>query len=176
MPADRRLSPPRLALRLVDLRLPADLAESVAGDLEEEYRSRAVPSWGRVVADLWFWGQVLALRTGAVRREHRRLESTRPAWRGEGPQPLHAKGHGPTAAPRLPPWVHLRHGPDDPAWLVLDPAGEPIGTIHVSPASSISAADRTAVWTAEADADGVQSVVRYRVAGAERPPIPHLPD
>ena len=117
MPVDRMPSPPRLALRLVDLRLPADLAESVAGDLEEEYRSRAVPSWGRVVADLWFWGQVLALRTGAVRREHRRLESTRPAWRGEGPQPMGIQQHDPWR------WMPMR--PDDLKYAIRRLARSP---------------------------------------------------
>jgi predicted permease len=77
MPADRGSSPPRLATFLLRGRLPEELADAVAGDLEEEYRTRVAPVWGRVFADLWFWGQVARLRAGTLRRICRRLRPTR---------------------------------------------------------------------------------------------------
>ncbi|NJD20934.1 MAG: ABC transporter permease [Gemmatimonadetes bacterium] len=84
MRADRAAAPPRLAWALIRRRLPGGLGEVIGGDLEEEYRSRVLPSMGRARADLWFWGQALALRSRALRRLSHRLVSIRPTWDGEG--------------------------------------------------------------------------------------------
>ena len=89
MPAERDTrpspGPPRAASALARLRLPAELAEAVTGDLEEEYRGRVLPRRGRVRADLWFWGQVVRLRAGALRRVSRRLRAMRPTWERNRP-------------------------------------------------------------------------------------------
>lgn len=77
--------PPRAARALARLRLPADLADAVTGDLEEEYRARVLPRRGRVRADLWFWWQVVRLRAGALRRVSRRLRAMRPTWERNRP-------------------------------------------------------------------------------------------
>jgi putative ABC transport system permease protein len=79
MPAERGGQPPRLAVRLVCRLLPEALTEAVAGDLEEEYRNRSARSRTRLAPDLWYWGQLLALRAGALRRICRRLEDEPPA-------------------------------------------------------------------------------------------------
>ena len=97
MHADRPPTPPRLAVALLRLRLPRELAEAIIGDLEEEYRTRVMPASGPLQAGLWFWGQALTVRGGALRRANRGLRSTRPTWErnrprhaGDGdPDPLH---------------------------------------------------------------------------------------
>jgi len=58
---DRRpesVRPPRWAEALLRLLLPSDHAETVSGDLLEEYRETVVPSRGRRRADAWFVRQV----------------------------------------------------------------------------------------------------------------------
>ncbi|HSM59444.1 MAG TPA: hypothetical protein VK849_01550, partial [Longimicrobiales bacterium] len=77
MPAER---PPRLAVRLVGWRLPEELAEAIAGDLNEEYRARRRSGAAPLASDLWYWAQALGLRGGALRRISRRLRSMRPTW------------------------------------------------------------------------------------------------
>ncbi len=97
MHPDRPSTPPRLAVALLRLRLPRELAEAIVGDLEEEYRTRVIPASGPLRAGLWFWGQALTVRGGALRRANRGLRSTRPTWErnrprhaGDGdPDPLH---------------------------------------------------------------------------------------
>ncbi len=86
MPAERPPRPPRLATILVRWRLPVDLADAVAGDLHEEYALRVAPAHGSWTADLWYWGQALALRAGALRRISRRLEAMRPTWERNRPR------------------------------------------------------------------------------------------
>lgn len=49
--------PPRLALRLLEWRLPRDWHDFVAGDLEEEFHARAAAS--PRAARRWFWRQTL---------------------------------------------------------------------------------------------------------------------
>ena len=49
--------PPRLAIRLLSLRLRAPWREVVIGDLEEEFMTRSAES--RVAASIWFWWQTL---------------------------------------------------------------------------------------------------------------------
>ncbi|MGD8321201.1 MAG: ABC transporter permease [Gemmatimonadota bacterium] len=82
----RSASPPWLASALARGRLPEELAEAVVGDLEEEYRLRILPARGRMRADLWFWGQVVGLRAGTLRRISRRLKAMRPTWERNRPR------------------------------------------------------------------------------------------
>jgi predicted permease len=53
----------------------------VCGDLEEEHAER-VERGGRLRADLWFWGQALTVRAGALRRGARRVRAVRPSGVG----------------------------------------------------------------------------------------------
>src|SRR4026209_2509186 len=50
--------PPELAEWILGALLPADMRESVSGDLLEEYRESRVPAAGEFRADLWYWRQV----------------------------------------------------------------------------------------------------------------------
>ena len=52
------IRPPRWAEALLSVLLPPDEAETVSGDLIEEYREAVYPSRGRWRADLWFVRQV----------------------------------------------------------------------------------------------------------------------
>lgn len=86
-----RTSPPRLAVALLQRRLPPEVADAVTGDLHAEHASR-VWRHGRVRADAWFWVQVLTLRAGTLRRAARRLSAVRPT---------HERNHPGRAASRL---------------------------------------------------------------------------
>ena len=86
---DRR--PPRLAERVLLSRLPAEIADALAGDLEHDYRTRVLPARGALRADLWYWSQALLVRGGALRRSAGRLAAVRPV-RGEGGGPLREGG------------------------------------------------------------------------------------
>jgi hypothetical protein len=50
--------PPRAGSYLLDLFLPKKHREAIVGDLEEEFRSRITPKYGRKAAICWFWIQV----------------------------------------------------------------------------------------------------------------------
>jgi len=50
--------PPDVAERILRGLLPLDMAETVSGDLLEEYRESRVPAVGEFRADLWYWRQV----------------------------------------------------------------------------------------------------------------------
>ncbi|HUF28447.1 MAG TPA: hypothetical protein VMM18_15830 [Gemmatimonadaceae bacterium] len=57
----------------------------------------------------------------------------------------------------------------DRRWLVLDAGGVPAHTLAVSRNVTLLEARREHVWGLEADADGVQSVVRFRLgSGGQR--------
>ncbi len=119
MRADPEPRPPRLAEALVRRLLPEELAEAVAGDLEEAYRRRVGASAkgradslrstnprGRVFhSDLWYWRQALTLRAGALRRIARRLKTVRPTWERNRPARIHSE----------PPdiWSRIPMRPDD---------------------------------------------------------------
>jgi hypothetical protein len=62
------VAPPQWAEAVLRLLLRPDDAETVAGDLIEEYRETVHPARGRRRADLWYVGQVIGfmLRTGVV--------------------------------------------------------------------------------------------------------------
>jgi hypothetical protein len=57
--ADRLVHPPAWAERTLRLLLARDTAETVAGDLLEEYRLSVYPSRSRWQAEVWYVGQVL---------------------------------------------------------------------------------------------------------------------
>ncbi|MCG6957728.1 MAG: ABC transporter permease [Gemmatimonadetes bacterium] len=86
MARDHWASPPRWATLLMEARLPSELAEAMAGDLEEEYRNRVLPARGKARADLWYWGQALGLRAGALRRISGRLGAMRPTFERNRPR------------------------------------------------------------------------------------------
>ncbi|HUF77095.1 MAG TPA: ABC transporter permease, partial [Longimicrobiales bacterium] len=70
---------PRLAVRLLEWRLPEDVADAVCGDLEQEHADRISRGDSHLRADLWFWGQALTVRAGALRRAAGRARAARPA-------------------------------------------------------------------------------------------------
>jgi hypothetical protein len=67
-PPQEFAAPPRWATALLPLLLRADDAETVMGDLIEEYRDTVYPSSGRWRADVWFVRQVagFAWRTASL--------------------------------------------------------------------------------------------------------------
>ena len=79
-----QISPPRLAVRLLEWRLPPEIAEAITGDLEDAYKQRRVLGSSRLKANAWFWGQALTLRAGALRRAAKRLEAKRPLHQHNG--------------------------------------------------------------------------------------------
>ena len=84
--------------------------------------------------------------------------------------------------PVYPPIQSLVLGGDDTIWLtlhdsagvrrtlVLDRDGDPVGVVTMSTRSVIRQATASRVWVTETDADGLASVVRYRVMGIGAPP------
>jgi hypothetical protein len=58
---DERANPPRVAQRLLRVTLRPQDAETVAGDLLEEYREVRRPALGALKADAWYWGHVLSV-------------------------------------------------------------------------------------------------------------------
>ena len=58
---DRQPSPPRTASLLLQALMRPEDAESVPGDLIEEYREVRRPSLGRLRADVWYVTQVLSV-------------------------------------------------------------------------------------------------------------------
>ena len=58
---DERANPPRLAQMLLGATLRPSDAESVAGDLLEEYRVARRPSLGPFKAGAWYWGHALSI-------------------------------------------------------------------------------------------------------------------
>ena len=74
-----RHGPPPLALRLLQWRLPEEVAEAISGDLEHEYVDRISRGDSRLRADLWLWTQALSVRRGALRRAARRMQAAHPS-------------------------------------------------------------------------------------------------
>jgi hypothetical protein len=60
-------------------------------------------------------------------------------------------------------WVELGGEMADHRWLILDPAGEPIGTLTLPSLDWALVADHTTIWSSEAGADGFPSVVRHHL-------------
>jgi hypothetical protein len=97
------VSPPRLAERLVRWRLPGEISQSVAGDLEEEYRERIRPAHGRLRADLWYWAQALLLPAAHLRRIDRRLAARRVTQTGCGRASRQGRSPAPGSCPYKSP-------------------------------------------------------------------------
>jgi hypothetical protein len=58
---DEQANPPRLAQLILGVTLRPIDADTVAGDLLEEYRAVRRPSLGRLKADAWYWGHALSV-------------------------------------------------------------------------------------------------------------------
>jgi macrolide transport system ATP-binding/permease protein len=91
--------PPRVARQLLERRLPPELADAVVGDLVAEYRAKIEAGGSPWMADLWFWGQLVTLRAGSLRRGARRLAAIRPT--NERNRPGRAFAERPDTATRL---------------------------------------------------------------------------
>lgn len=63
-------------------------------------------------------------------------------------------------------WLELRTTTGGHRWLMLDPKGNPVGTIVVPNEVTLKAAERGTVWGLITDEDGLLGVVRYRVSGS----------
>jgi len=60
-------------------------------------------------------------------------------------------------------WLQLQPDVKGRHWLILSPAGDPIGKMTFPSNFFLRAANGTTAWGAETDADDVESVVRYRI-------------
>jgi len=60
-------------------------------------------------------------------------------------------------------WIELRPDAVGRHWMVLSPNGDPIGRVTLPPTFFFRVGTRTALWGTEEDADGIESVVRYRI-------------
>ncbi|NUQ12819.1 MAG: hypothetical protein HUU26_10925 [Gemmatimonadaceae bacterium] len=65
----------------------------------------------------------------------------------------------------LTTWVGMRPMAEGRSYLVLDRRGEPVGSLVVPRTTRVRQASATHVWVTETDADGLSSVVRYRISG-----------
>ena len=74
-----RSGAPRLALRLLEWRLPKEVAEAISGDVEQAHAERIARGGSRIAADVWVWIQALTIRAGSLRRSAERLRAFRPA-------------------------------------------------------------------------------------------------
>jgi putative ABC transport system permease protein len=81
-PVSKSISPPRLAVRLLERLLPSEIIDAICGDLEVGYRKRCERGVSRFRADVWFWRQTLSMRVWALRRGAKRLQLTRPSREG----------------------------------------------------------------------------------------------
>ena len=76
-----------------------------------------------------------------------------------------------------PPFVGVKVAPDGSAWFIrphaidghyeyfgIDPTGTPIGRIRVQTESALVWANRDVAWVVERDGDGLETLVRYRIA------------
>lgn len=60
-------------------------------------------------------------------------------------------------------WLTLRDSDEGRVVLILDPRGDVIGRIVLPEGATLRHATRSQIWVTQADADGLVSVVRYRV-------------
>lgn len=65
----------------------------------------------------------------------------------------------------LTTWIGMRATAEGRGYLVLDRRGEPVGSLVVPRTTRVRQASTTHVWVTETDADGLSSVVRYRISG-----------
>ena len=80
VPMSNGTSPPRLAVRFLQWRLPSEIADAIIGDLVHEYGERVRRGVGRLKADAWFWSQALTLRAGALRRAAKKPPGRPHCW------------------------------------------------------------------------------------------------
>ena len=64
-------------------------------------------------------------------------------------------------------WIGLRPTVEGRSYLVLNAAGDPVGTVVVPRSTRVRQARADRIWVTETDNDGLSSVVRYRVAGLQ---------
>lgn len=57
--SQKESAPPLAASYLLELFLPKRQRESLIKDLEEEFRNRILPKYGRKAAQIWFWKQAI---------------------------------------------------------------------------------------------------------------------
>lgn len=81
------ISPPRLALWLLRLALPAERCETISGDLEEVFRTTILPRAGPRAARRWFWRQAISVAF-AWRFSRRSRPFMTPSRRGHSMQGL----------------------------------------------------------------------------------------
>ncbi|HEX7120990.1 MAG TPA: hypothetical protein VF178_01380 [Gemmatimonadaceae bacterium] len=62
-------------------------------------------------------------------------------------------------------WVTLRDSAQTRMTMILNGRGDPIGRVRLSPRTRVWAGSASHLWMGESDADGVVSVVRYRIIG-----------
>jgi hypothetical protein len=65
-------------------------------------------------------------------------------------------------------WIRMRDTETGRPYRVLDPGGEPIGSLTLPLDARIAVADRNNVWVIERDDLDVESLVRYRLVEVER--------
>jgi predicted permease len=95
--------PPRLAVALLERRLPGEVAEAITGDLYAEYARSVRAGRSRLRANAWFWLQTLTLRTSTLRRGAKRLAAVRPSHERNRPGRAMTRDRDPWS--RLP--VHM---------------------------------------------------------------------
>lgn len=61
-------------------------------------------------------------------------------------------------------WLELRTTTGGHTWLMLDPKGNPVGTVVLPNEVTMKVAERGTVWGFVTDDDGLKGVVRYRVS------------
>ena len=60
-------------------------------------------------------------------------------------------------------WIRMRDTEEGRPYRILDPSGEPVGTLTLPLNSRIAVADLRQIWVIEIDELDVESVVRYRL-------------
>ena len=64
-------------------------------------------------------------------------------------------------------WIGMRPAAEGRPYLVLNAAGDPVGTVTVPRSTRVRQARADRIWVTETDDDGLSSVVRYRVIGLQ---------
>jgi hypothetical protein len=108
---------------------------------------------------------IVASRLESRRAFPRQYEGMRQALARGPAQPVYAPVQTLVLGRDSTTWIGFRSIGDVRTWLVLDAAGEPIGSLGLPATFRLSVAERGTVWGSERDEDRVQSVVRYRVTG-----------
>lgn len=64
-------------------------------------------------------------------------------------------------------WIGMRPTSEGRSYLVLNAAGDPVGSVIVPGSTRVRQASAERLWVTETDDDGLSSVVRYRVMGLQ---------